>query len=220
MRARARWSGLAVEGLLAVGCGKTASRTANADLQRDLKLAATANLALATQSQSTKYALVENAPKAQPNDAHVLRKGAGPKAIRSNTPTVSAAPEPTTAPAELPPLEMTSTVETPTPAPTPTFGTPASVSTAALPAPVPSGAVQPESNPQYGGGSPGVVIRGGRPGGDNCGPPRPGGSGIPGAGIPIFIPPPFFGGMGGGMGAPSGPPASGAPRAHGGRGGM
>src|SRR5580658_5025651 len=108
-------SGLAV-GVLVVGCGKSPSRTANADLQRDLKLASTANLALATQSQTTKYALVENTPQSKPNEGRSLHKAAGPKALLSKAPTVQATPEPTLVPEPaLPQLQMISTVAAPAP---------------------------------------------------------------------------------------------------------
>jgi hypothetical protein len=214
-------SGLTV-GVLVVGCGKTASHAANADLQRDLKLASTANLALATQSQTTKYALVENAPQAKPNESHSLHKGAGPKALPSTTPTVKAAPEPTLAPSVMmPQLQMISTIAAPAPTIAPV---PAAVATEDLPAPVPTRATGTEGDGAggaYPGAGSGAVIRGMGPDGDNCGPPRPGAGG---QGIPLFFPPVGgVGGTGGGSGGSSGRPsmpAGAPPHGRGGGGGL
>jgi len=217
-----RWSVpvLGALGAFAVGCGRSTKSDADASLQRDLKLAATANLDLSTPNQAAKYALVETAPDAKADQGRTLHKGAGPRAIQSNNPTVRATPDSSVAlPATLPELKMMSPtflaapapVTAPIPAPAP-----ASVSTSDLPTPVPTRAAEPpevegpRGDPAF--GRPGVIVRGANPGGDNCGPRIPGG----GMGNPIFFPP-MMGGGGRGGGA-AGPVSGAQPRARGGGG--
>jgi hypothetical protein len=215
-----RWVCLPV-GVLAIACGKTSQTAANGDLQRDLKLAATANLDLATQSQSTKYALVETAPESKQTDARSLKKNPGPKAIRSKTPTVKAAPDfDALAASTLPPLEMMAEAPAPTTVTAVMPTNPLPAATSSLPAPVQTRGAGTEGSgtgSEYPGTGmrPGINVHGMGPDGDTCGPPRPGMGG--GYFPPVMIPMVAPGGSSG-----SAPRGSGgaAPRARGGRGGM
>ena len=98
MRTVMRSSMLAV-GLSAVvlaACGKNGAspnRAMNDDLKRDLQLASSSSLDLASQQASKNYALTEIPQSSAPSPALTVKKGAGPKAVRSKTPTVKAAPD-------------------------------------------------------------------------------------------------------------------------------
>src|SRR4051812_6358711 len=60
---------------------------------QDLQRAEAAGLDLAQAQRANKYALTEIAPETKRSEGTSIRKGAGPKAVRSKTPTVKAAPE-------------------------------------------------------------------------------------------------------------------------------
>jgi hypothetical protein len=142
----------------------------------DLQTAQAAGLDLAAAQGSRKYALTEIAPDSKPQPNKVIKQSNGPKAIRSKTPSVKAAPEPVAAQTveEIPQTQVTETA-----APTP-----AEVPVPAVPRPVP----QPSESdgPILAGGSGrgttgsggggimggifGAIIRGGTVDGDNCDP--------------------------------------------------
>lgn len=77
-------------------CGKNGAspnRAMNDDLKRDLQLASSSGLDLASQQAAKGFALTEIAQSSAPSPAPAVKKGAGPKAVRSKTPTVKAAPD-------------------------------------------------------------------------------------------------------------------------------
>jgi hypothetical protein len=63
------------------------------DLKRDLQLATTSGLDLASQQRSKAFPLTEIPQSSAPSPTPALKKGAGPKAVRSKQPTVKASPE-------------------------------------------------------------------------------------------------------------------------------
>ena len=78
------------------GCGKNGAspnRAMNDDLKRDLQLASSSGLDLASQQAAKGFALTEIAQSSASSPAPAVKKGAGPKAVRSKTPTVKAAPD-------------------------------------------------------------------------------------------------------------------------------
>jgi hypothetical protein len=183
----------------------------NDDLKRDLQLASSSSLDLASQQASKSFALTEIGGSTAPATATVLRKGAGPKAVRSKAPTVKAAPTPTPVlNAEEPTTEVAVTAPSPTTAPVPDATAPA----VPRPSPTPVDPNGGEGAHGQNGGGPnqgagdgggsilggifGAIIRGGAVDGDHCdprgarrgGPPRyPPASlpnGIPGRRIPGY----------------------------------
>src|SRR5688572_4098463 len=69
--------------------GESAGTT---ELQRDLELASAATLALAGRAvDSANLSQLETKPASAPEKATVVKKGAGPRAVRSKTPTVRSA---------------------------------------------------------------------------------------------------------------------------------
>ena len=77
-------------------CGKNGAspnRAMNDDLKRDLQLASSSGLDLASQQAAKGFALTEIAQSSAPSPAPAVKKGAGPNAVRSKTPTVKAAPD-------------------------------------------------------------------------------------------------------------------------------
>lgn len=192
MRTVMRSSMLAV-GLSAVvlaACGKNGASPNQAmsdDLKRDLQAAASSNLDLASQQASKGFALTEIAQSSAPSPAPTVRKGAGPKAVKSKTPTVKAAPDNSIqSKAEEPTVEVMAQAPSPTVEPTPDPTAPA------VPRPSPT-PIDPNGgegargrngggpNPGAGdgggsilGGIFGVIIRGGVVDGDHCDPRRDG----------------------------------------------
>jgi hypothetical protein len=166
--------------VLAVACGKDAARTTvNDDLKRDLDLAASSATVLASAQAANAFSPTEVAPAAAPEIKKTLKKGAGPKAVRSKAPTVKATPEPVeVAEAESPSLMVTSVASAPESAPDPSVDN----SMPAVPRPTP--AAIPVSYPSGQGadngsgagsgvgavlgGILGAVIRGGAVDGDRC----------------------------------------------------
>src|SRR5882672_3537359 len=77
-------------------CGKngsTSTRAMSDDLKRDLQLASTNGLDLASQQAAKSFPLTEIPQSAAPSPSSALRRGAGPKAVKSKHPTVKARPE-------------------------------------------------------------------------------------------------------------------------------
>src|SRR6185369_656942 len=107
--------------LLAVACGKDAARTTmKDDLKHDLDLAASSATVLASAQSANAFSPTEVAPAAAPEIKKTLKKAAGPKAIRSKTPTVKAKPEPIeVAETESPSLQVTTVASAPESAPDP-----------------------------------------------------------------------------------------------------
>lgn len=180
-------------------CGKNGAspnRAMNDELKRDLQLASSSGLDLASQQAAKGFALTEIAKSSAPSPAPTVKKGAGPKAVRSKTPTVKAAPD---ASIESKAEEPTTEVMVQAPSPT-TEQTPDPMAPAVpRPSPTPinpnggegaSGRNGGGPNPGAGdgggsvlGGIFGAILRGGVVDGDHCDPrtdrrhgrPRPGG---------------------------------------------
>jgi hypothetical protein len=167
-------------------CGKNeapTNRAMNDDLKRDLQLASSSELDLASRQAAKSFPLTEIGQNSAPSPSTSLKKAAGPKAVKSKTPSVKAAPEPTIATeAEQPQSE----VATETPAPTVAQAPEPSAPAVPRPSPVP---IDPNAGvgaggqnggsatagPSNGGGSIlgtifGAVIRGGVVDGDHCDP--------------------------------------------------
>ena len=187
-----RSSMLAV-GLSAVvlaACGKNGASPNKAmsdDLQRDLQAAASSSLDLASQQASKGFALTEIAQSSAPSPAPTVKKGAGPKAVKSKTPTVKAAPDNSIqSKAEEPTVAVMAQAPSPTTEPTPDPTAPA----VPRPSPTPIDPSGGEGAQGRNGGGPnpgagdgggsvlggifGVIIRGGVVDGDHCDPRRDG----------------------------------------------
>src|SRR6185503_3927833 len=128
---------VAIAAIVAAACGKSSTRSdarLSADLERDLKLAQSTSLDLASKQSAAAFPLTEVPIKSAAEPSKTVRKAPGPKAIRSTTPTVHAAGE--AAPAfesEGPRGEMTA----PEPAPSTTTETAAAPDAPAVPRPSP-----------------------------------------------------------------------------------
>lgn len=203
MRTTLRSSALAI-GLTAVvlaACGKngaTANRALSDDLKRDLQLASSSDLGLASQQAAKAFPLTEIGQTSAPAPSVAPRKAAGPKAVKSKTPTVKAAPEPTVT-TESPEPQTAVAAQAPAPTPEPV----SEPSAPAVPRPSPA---DPNAGAggqgRNGGGSSagagegigsvigtifGAVIRGGVVDGDHCDPRsdgRRGGRRYPPGGYP------------------------------------
>ena len=209
MRTVLRSSMFAV-GLSAVvvaACGRNsapANRAMSDDLKRDLQLATTSGLDLASQQRAASFPLTEIPQSSAPSPTRTLKKGAGPKAVRSKHPTVKASPEPTVvANAEEPQTEVMQKDPSPTTEPTPDPVAPA----VPRPSPMPTNPDGGEGAHGHGGGGSrpgasdggvlgtifGVILRGGIGDGDHCDPRSDGRgrgrrrqSGLPQVNIPIL----------------------------------
>jgi hypothetical protein len=149
----------------------------------ELRAADAAGIQLAQTQAAKQFALNETAPEAKPEPKTVTKRGAGPKAIRSKTPSVKAAPEPVAAAVveEIPEVSVMqtamseNTVEEPAPAiarPSPA-NVPAVGSEDGAILRGGSGAGSGRTGAGSGGGWGtifGAVIRGGGVDGDNCDP--------------------------------------------------
>lgn len=173
----------------------------------ELKQAEAAGIQLAQSQTARQFALSETIPEAKPEASPVIKRGNGPKAVRSNTPTVKAAPVSVAADVveEIPDLTVMQNSSAPTeaeaPAPSIPRPTPATE-------PAPSqddGAILRGGNGTgrtgSGGGGGGwgvfgVVIRGGGVGVDNCD-PRTHGNARPPMRTPVYGANPSNGGTGG-----------------------
>ena len=174
--------GLSAVVLAACGRNGTPNRQMSDDLKRDLQLATTSGLDLASQQRSKAFPLTEIPQSSSPSPAPTLKKAAGPKAVRSKHPTVKASPEPSVvANAEEPQVEIAQREPSPTTEPAPEPAAPA------VPRPSPT-ATDPNGEGAHGhsgngptagagdgGGSVigtifGVILRGGIGDGDHCDP--------------------------------------------------
>ena len=182
-------------GLAAFVATRSMNKAPADSFAEELKRADAAGLELAQSQSAKQFALNETAPEAKPEAKTVTKRGAGPKAIRSKTPSVKAAPEPVAADVveEIPDLSvMHATVaQTSVEAPAPSIPRP---SPASEPAPSEdngailrggSGAGSGRTGAGTGGGGWGTifgaVIRGGGVDGDNCDPRGTRNSGRPGS---------------------------------------
>jgi hypothetical protein len=209
-----------------VACSGKDSTDAASDLQRDLQLASTATLNLATpRVDSSLLNSMETKPRAVPQPTQTVKRGAGTRAVRSETPTVLATPD-----VDVAAVDESSEVETESVAPAPESSEPVAVAPRPAPVVIPASGDYGSGGGIFGGGSGsgrGVVIRGGGVDGDNCELHRPRG-GIPTSRGPVYLPPtvPRSGGIFTGA-SPIGPrtisrpsaPVSARPRASGGGGG-
>lgn len=165
------------------------------DLQRDLQLASATTINLAGgQVDSSLLSSMETQPQGVPEAAKTVKKGAGTRAVRSETPTIMATPD-----VDVAASDESEEVQTESIAPSPE-PTNEPVAIAPRPAPV---VIQAGGAGDYGtgngggvfgggGGNGGVVIRGGGVDGDNCELHRNGGRRGGGmiSGAPIYIPSP------------------------------
>lgn len=179
-------AGLSVVVLAACGKnGASPNRAMNDDLKRDLQAVSSSGLDLASQQASKGFALTEIAQSSAPAPANTLKKSAGPKAVRSKTPTVKAAPDNSIdAKAAEPTVEVATqapsptTEPAPTPDPAPAVPRPSSTPTDPNGGEGAHGRNGGGSNPGDGGGGIGSVIggifgailRGGVVDGDHCDP--------------------------------------------------
>jgi hypothetical protein len=179
---------LAFAGLAACGDAR-ATEASQEDLQRDLQLASSTTMNLGAPQVNPALLTMETRPEAAPKAANVVKKAPGPRAVRSQAPTVEAAPD-----VDVAALEEVDEVMSESIAPAPEEIT-EPVAVAPRPAP-PAGdygtGINGGGEGVYGGGT-GVVIRGGGVDGDNCELHRRGRGGIsrgPTYGGPVFIPAP------------------------------
>ena len=173
-------------------CGDAGATAAQSELARDLELASSTVALAAPKVDSSLLGNMETKPQGAPEAAPVVKKGAGPRAVRSRTPTVRATPETEVAAAE----EVAEEVEVMDIAPAPEES---SEPVAIAPRPQPvivqtggagdygtgTGGVDGGGGGVYGGGT-GVVIRGGGVDGDNCELHRRGGRGRGGIYVPTI----------------------------------
>jgi hypothetical protein len=172
--------------VVVAACGKnggTANRAMSDDLKRDLQLATSSGLDLASQQAAKSFPLTEIPISSAPAPSHALKRAAGPKAVKSKQPTVKATPEPTVvANAEIPETEVTQKAPSPTTESAPDPSAPA----VPRPSPVPTdpnggegahGQNGSGGNPGSGGGVGaviggifGAILRGGVVDGDHCDP--------------------------------------------------
>jgi len=161
-------------------CGKNGAspnRAMNDDLKRDLQLASSSGLDLASQQAAKSFALTEIGQSSAPSPAPALKKGAGPKAVKSKTPTVKAAPD-----ASIESKSEEPTTEVMAEAPSPTTEQVPDPAAPAVPRPSPM-PIKPNGgdgaqgqngggpNPGAGdGGIFGTILRGGVVDGDHCDP--------------------------------------------------
>jgi hypothetical protein len=188
VRTLTRSSMLAV-GLSAVvlaACGKNGAspnRAMSDDLKRDLQLASSSGLDLASQQASKGFALTEIAQSSAPSPTTTVKKGAGPKAVKSKAPTVKAAPDASVdSKAEEPTTEVMAQAPSPTTEQVPDPAAPA----VPRPSPTPIDPNGGEGARGQNGGGPnpgagdgggsvlggifGAILRGGVVDGDHCDP--------------------------------------------------
>jgi hypothetical protein len=176
-------------GLAACGDAK-ATDASQEDLQRDLQLASATTMNLASpRVDSALLNSMETKALSAPEVAKTVRRGAGTRAVRSEAPTVEAAPD-----VDVAALEESEEVEAESIAPVPE---PTNEPVAIAPRPAPM-VIPTAGAGDYGvggsgggifGGGGGVVIRGGGVDGDNCELHRNGGRRGTSRG-PIYFPSP------------------------------
>jgi hypothetical protein len=188
--------------VVVAACGKNSAPTNRAmsdDLKRDLQLATSSGLDLASQQSAKSFPLTEIPQSSSPSPTPAFKKGAGPKAVRSKHPTVKASPEPTVvANAEEPQTEVIQKDPSPTTEPTPDPTVPA----VPRPSPTPTNPNGGEGAHGHGGsgsnpgasdggsvlgGIFGVILRGAIGDGDHCDPRSDGRHG--GRRLPPNVPP-------------------------------
>jgi len=192
---------VSVVAVLAACAGSKATDSASqADFKADLQLASSTSMDLATPKvDPALLTSLETKPKTTPQVTKVVKKGAGPRAVRSQSPTVRAAPETDVA-------ALDDAADLVTEAPMPTPDEPVAIAPRPMPGPGQAGSGGGDYGTSGngggifgpGGGIGGVVIRGGGVDGDHCE--------IHGTGRgstvrrPVYLPPPIYsgGGMGGG----------------------
>ena len=169
-------------------CADASADSSQDELKRDLELASATTMKLATPPvDSALLTTMETKPVNAPAPAPVVKRGAGPRAVASESPTVEASPDEAVAAVE----EEETQTETIAPAPAPESSEPVAIA----PRPQPS-VVQTGGAGDYGTGTGGmgagrggVVIRGGGVDGDNCDIHRRGrNGGIIVSRGPIYIP--------------------------------
>jgi hypothetical protein len=202
--------------LVLAACGKhgaPSNRAMSDDLRRDLQLASSSDLDLASQQSAKNFPLTEIGQTSAPAPSVAPKRAPGPKAVKSKTPSVKAAPTPEVAPESTEPRTEVAT-QTAAPITTPEPEPSAPAVPRPSPTPIdPNGGVG--THGQNGGGSTagtsdgvgsiigtifGAVIRGGVVDGDHCDPRtdgrrrRPGGYGYPPSTYPTYPPgyPPRF----------------------------
>jgi hypothetical protein len=153
------------------------------DLKRDLELASSTNLNLASQQAASSFPLTEISQSSAPSPSPALRKGKGPKAVKSKHPTVKASPENSVvANAEEPTVEVIAKAPSPTTERAPDPAAPAVPRPSPMPT-IPTGGEGangrdgggPNAGSGDGGGSIlggifGAILRGGVVDGDHCDP--------------------------------------------------
>lgn len=156
-------------------CRDARATDADADLQRDLALASSSVSLAAPMVDPALLTSMETKPQGAPEKAPVLKKAEGPRAVRSRTPTVQAAPVEELAAAE----ETEEIVEIVAEAPAPEESS-EPVAIAPRPEPVVietagggdygtgNGGVWGNGGGIYGGGRGGGILGGGGIDGDNC----------------------------------------------------
>jgi hypothetical protein len=159
---------LAILGLGALAaCGDARANAASDELKKDLELATSTTMTLATPKVDSSLLSLENKPAAAPAPATRVRRGAGTRAVASESPTVEATPD-----VDAAAVDETEEVESEELAPAPAPESAEPVAVAPRPQPV---IIQTGGAGDYGVGTggrgtggPGVVIRGGGVDGDNC----------------------------------------------------
>jgi hypothetical protein len=162
---------LGIAGAIAACSDARASESVtDSELSRDL---ASASITLAGRAvDSANLATLETKPASAPEKAPVVKRAAGPKAVRSAQPTVRATPAEEEAASELSESESLSEGAMPE------ISEPVAVLPVPAPVVVPTsapagdygsgGGIFGDGNGRIGGGGTGVVIRGGGVDGDNC----------------------------------------------------
>ena len=212
MRTVMRCSVLAVglSTVLLAACGKNGAspnRAMSDDLKRDLQMASSSDLNLASQQASKSFALTEIGQTSALAPAKTLKRSAGPKAVRSKAPTVKASPENSTAAsADQPTVQEVAQ----TPAQPSEATTEASAPAVPRPSPTPvnpnagqGGSGQSGAGTSTGsgegvgavlGGIFGAILRGGVVDGDHCDPRTDGRHRRPSPQLPndggVYMPPP------------------------------
>lgn len=167
-------------------CADASANASQDELKRDLELASATTMKLATpQVDSSLLSAMETKPIASPAPAPVVKRGAGPRAVASDAPTVEATAEEDVAAAE----EVEAETETIAPAPAPESTEPVAVAPRPQPPIIQTGGAGDYGvgTGGMGGGDGRVVIRGGGVDGDNCRPRGRNGGPIVYRG-PIYIP--------------------------------
>jgi hypothetical protein len=178
---------------LSLAVGISACRDANAnsgadqaDLKRDLEMAASATISLAAPKVDSSLLKFEGQPKSAPQVSTALKKSPGKSVVQSKAPTVRSEP---VVEADVVESEMMESVSD-------ASATESTEPVAVAPRPtpvIPTGGTGDYGNGGgiFGGGTGGgVVIRGGGVDGDNCDLHRRGGRrGVPVYGVPVYIPP-------------------------------